>query len=94
MGNQTGNKEIFSLGLRLLMITAIAGLILGLAHKVTLEPIAKQQKIENDSAMQEVLPAAEAFNLKEVTLPDGSIIKEVNEGTRELCCRFFYKGFT
>jgi electron transport complex protein RnfG len=82
MGNQTGNKEIFSLGLRLLMITAIAGLILGLAHKVTLEPIAKQQKIENDSAMQEVLPAAEAFNLKEVTLPDGSIIKEVNEGTK------------
>ncbi|QGU95805.1 RnfABCDGE type electron transport complex subunit G [Clostridium bovifaecis] len=82
MDNQTGNKEIFSLGLRLLIITAIAGLVLGFAHKITLEPIAKQQKMENDAAMKEVLPIAESFNLKEITLPDGSIVKEVNEGKK------------
>jgi electron transport complex protein RnfG len=80
--NQTSNKEIFALGLRLLIITAVAGFILGFANKITSEPIAKQQKMENDAAMQEVLPSAEAFNQKEVTLPDGSIIKEVNEGTK------------
>lgn len=82
MENQTGNKEIFSLGLRLLLITAIAGLILGFAHKITLEPIAKQQKMENDAAMKEVLPVADEFSLKEIQLPDGSIIKEVNEGKK------------
>jgi len=80
--NQTSNKEIFALGLRLLIITAVAGLILGFANKITAEPIAKQQKMENDAAMKEVLPSADSFNLKEVTLPDGSIITEVNEGTK------------
>lgn len=83
MENQTSNKEIVSLGLRLLLITAVVGLLLGLANKITAEPIAKQQKMENDAAMAEVLPVADEFTLKEdVTLPEASIISEVNEGKK------------
>lgn len=61
MENQTSNKEIFSLGLRLLIITAIAGLILGGAYKITFEPIRQQNIKANNEAMKEVLPSAENF---------------------------------
>lgn len=61
MENQTSNKEIISLGLRLLIITAIAGLILGWAYKITLEPIKQQNIKANNEAMKEVLPSAEGF---------------------------------
>lgn len=80
MANQNGNNEIVSLGLRLLLITAVAGFILGLGNKITAEPIAKQLKLENDTAMKEVLPIADEFNKKDIELKDGSIITEVNEG--------------
>lgn len=73
MENQTSNKEIFSLGLRLLIITAIAGLILGAAYKVTFEPIRQQNIKANNEAMKEVLPSAENFQ------KIGSITPEAGE---------------
>lgn len=75
-------KEIIKLGLTLLLITAVAGLILGYANKITAEPIAKQQKLKNDSAMKEVLPSAEEFSLKDMQISEEGPIKEVNEGKK------------
>lgn len=61
MENQNSSKETLMLGLKLFIITAIAGLILGWAHKVTLEPIEKQNVKTNNEAMNEVLPSAKEF---------------------------------
>lgn len=71
-------KENLKLGSILLIITAIAGLLLGVAHAVTLNPIAKQEQLTKSSAMKEILPQASEFKVKEVDL-EGTI-KEVNEG--------------
>ncbi|MCY6370935.1 RnfABCDGE type electron transport complex subunit G [Clostridium ganghwense] len=73
-------KEIISLGITLLIITAIAGFILGGAHKITAEPIAIQQKKENDAAMKEVLPKAESFEKQDVKIEEGNLVLEVNAG--------------
>lgn len=73
-------KEIISLGLTLLIITAIAGLILGGAYKITSGPIAIQQKKENDAAMKEVLPKAKSFEKQDVKLAEDSLVMEVNAG--------------
>ncbi|MCY6959322.1 RnfABCDGE type electron transport complex subunit G [Clostridium brassicae] len=73
-------KEIISLGIILFIITAVAGLILGGAHKITAEPIAIQQKKENDAAMKEVLPKAESFEKQDVKLEETNPVKEVNSG--------------
>jgi Na+-translocating ferredoxin:NAD+ oxidoreductase subunit G len=72
-------KENIRLGAILLIITAIAGLLLGAAHSVTLEPIAKQEQMTKATAMREILPKAQDFKVKEVALE--GVIKEVNEGT-------------
>ncbi|AEB75439.1 RnfABCDGE type electron transport complex subunit G [Clostridium botulinum] len=61
MENQNSSKEILMLGLKLFIITAIAGLILGWAHKVTLAPINEQNIKTNNEAMNEVLPSAKEF---------------------------------
>lgn len=75
-----GTKEIISLGITLLLITAIAAVILGGAYKVTAGPIAIQQKKENDAAMKEVLAKAENFEKQDVKLAEDGLIKEVNAG--------------
>jgi Na+-translocating ferredoxin:NAD+ oxidoreductase subunit G len=72
-------KENLKLGGILLIITAIAGLLLGAAHSVTLEPIAKQEQMTKAAAMKVILPKADEFKAKQVALE--GIIKEVNEGT-------------
>jgi len=93
MENQTSNKEIISLGIRLLIITAIAALILGWAHKITLEPIKQQNIKTNNEAMKEVLPSAEGFKKLgaavpeageklELQLPQDGLILEVNKGEK------------
>ncbi|MCM0649912.1 RnfABCDGE type electron transport complex subunit G [Clostridium swellfunianum] len=71
-------KENIRLGVILLIITAIAGLLLGAAHSVTLEPIAKQEQMTKATAMKEILPKADEFKVKETAVE--GIIKEVNEG--------------
>ncbi|KGN01778.1 electron transporter RnfG [Clostridium novyi A str. 4570] len=91
MENQNSNKETLMLGLKLLIITAIAGLVLGWAHKVTLEPIDKQNIKTNNEAMNQVLPSAKEFakiaaqEVKEgekvdKVLPKENSIVEVNKG--------------
>jgi electron transport complex protein RnfG len=70
------------LGLILLLIAAVAGLLLGGAYKLTKEPIAQQTIKKNNEAMQAVLPSADSFVLKEVDLPEGSLVSEVNEGKK------------
>lgn len=82
MENQNSSKEIIGLGLKLLLITAIAGLILGWAHKITLEPINQQNIKTNQEAMKEVLPSADNFAKLETKLPQESSIIEVNKGDK------------
>jgi len=93
MENQTSNKEIIALGIRLLIITAIAALILGWAHKITLEPIKQQNIKTNNEAMKEVLPSAESFQKiasktpeagekLELELKADSAVSEVNKALK------------
>jgi electron transport complex protein RnfG len=58
MENQNSSKETLMLGLKLLIITSVAALVLGWAHKITLEPIKQQDIKTNNLAMKEVLPSA------------------------------------
>lgn len=71
-------NETLKLGLILLVITAIAGLILGGAQKITAIPIAAQVEKTNNDAMKEIVPKAESFKKSDVKL-SGEIL-EVNEG--------------
>ena len=44
-------ESILKLGIKLLIITAVAGLILGFVFNVTKAPIADQEKSNNEAAM-------------------------------------------
>lgn len=70
------------LGLILLLITAVAGILLGGAYSLTKEPIAQQTIKKNNEAMQAVLSSADTFELKEIEIPEGSLVSEVNEGKK------------
>lgn len=72
-------KENLKLGFTLLIITAIAGFLLGGAYSITKEPIAKQALKEKNEAMKLILPAADDFKVMEDAKVDG-IVKEVNKG--------------
>lgn len=71
-------KSIIQLGLTLLLITAIAGLILGVVYNITKDPIAKQEKLTNENAMKALLTDADSFAKKDIDLSEN--ILEVNEG--------------
>ncbi|KGO12679.1 RnfABCDGE type electron transport complex subunit G [Clostridium botulinum] len=71
-------NETLKLGLKLLMITAVAGLILGGAYSITQEPIAKQVEKTNSEAMKEILPKADKFVRMDGKSND--TVTEVNEG--------------
>lgn len=73
-------KENLKLGGILLIIAAIAGLLLGWAHEVTKEPIAKQQEMAKSQAMKEILPEASEFKLSGSKL--SGTVKEAYEGKR------------
>jgi Na+-translocating ferredoxin:NAD+ oxidoreductase subunit G len=75
-------KENLKLGFILLIVTAIAGLLLGGAYEITKEPIAQQVIKEKNDAMKQILPLADNFKTLDVTLDEASIIKEINEGTK------------
>ncbi|GAA0125050.1 RnfABCDGE type electron transport complex subunit G [Clostridium sp. ATCC 25772] len=66
-------KENFKLGGILLIITAIAGLILSVAHSVTMGPILAKEKEEKVAAMKVILPEAEDF----ATVKDVEITEEI-----------------
>lgn len=61
-------NKIIKNALILAEITLIAGLLLGAAHQVTLEPIQKQQEKEKQESCQNVFPEAASF--EEVTMSD------------------------
>lgn len=61
-------NKIVKNALILAAITLIAGLLLGAAHQVTLEPIQKQQEKEKQESCQNVFP--EAVSFEEVTMSD------------------------
>lgn len=73
-------NETLKLGLKLLLVTAVAGLILGGAFLVTKDPIAKQVAKTNSDAMKEVLPKADSFEIMDGKSKGN--VTEVNEGKK------------
>lgn len=73
-------KENLKLGMILFIITAVAGLLLGMVYDVTKEPIALQEEKVKSMAVKEVLPMAKEVKKAEVEIPSDSIITEVNAG--------------
>lgn len=71
-------NETLKLGLKLFIITAVAGLILGGAFVITKKPIADQVEKTNTEAMKEILPKADKFEKMDGKEKDA--ITEVNEG--------------
>ena len=54
-------RKIMTLGLKLFLIAAVAGLALGLTNMVTAGAIEEQQIKAAEAARKAVLPAAETF---------------------------------
>ncbi len=52
---------VMKIALRLIIITAVAGLLLGLTYSVTKDPIAAQEEKNKTEARQTVMPDAEDF---------------------------------
>ena len=64
---------VFKVALRLIIITAIAGLLLGLTYNITKEPIAQQEELAKSNARKTVLASAkefEAVDLESLGLSD------------------------
>ncbi len=73
-------KNIIVITLKLLIITVIAGIILGVVNSVTKEPIAEQALNEANEARQAVFPGAADFKELDIDIPEEyAIIKEVYE---------------
>lgn len=73
-------KNIIVITLKLLIITVIAGVILGVVNAVTTEPIAQQALKEATEARQSVFPEAVDFVELDVQIPEEySIIQSVYE---------------
>ncbi len=73
-------NETLKLGLKLFIITAVAGLILGGAFVITKKPIADQVEKTNTEAMKEILPKADKF--EKMGGKSNSVVTEVNEGKK------------
>ncbi|MBU3111887.1 RnfABCDGE type electron transport complex subunit G [Clostridium lacusfryxellense] len=71
-------KENIKLGLILLLITGIAGFLLGGAYEITKAPIAEKVAADKQTAMKELLPKADKFNTVDVNAKDKGKISEVN----------------
>jgi electron transport complex protein RnfG len=73
-------KENIKLGLILLLITGIAGMLLGGAFEITKAPIEKQIAAERQAAMKAILPTADKFDTADVNIEGNEKISEVNVG--------------
>ncbi|HEY8891570.1 MAG TPA: RnfABCDGE type electron transport complex subunit G [Clostridium sp.] len=73
-------KENIKLGLILLLITGIAGLLLGGAFEITKAPIAASIEANRQSAMKEILPLADKFIKADIKINDK--VSEVNSGMK------------
>ena len=57
---------VFKVALRLIIITAVAGLLLGLTYNITKEPIAQQEELAKSRARQTVLASADNFEAVDI----------------------------
>ena len=73
-------KENIKLGLILLLITGVAGFLLGGAYEITKAPIATSIETNRQDAMKEILPTADKFSKVDVKINDK--ISEVNSGSK------------
>ena len=73
-------KENIKLGLILLLITGIAGLLLGGAFEITKAPIAASIETNRQDAMKEILPTADKFIKSDVKVNEK--VTEVNSGMK------------
>ncbi|MDR1138198.1 MAG: electron transporter RnfG, partial [Synergistaceae bacterium] len=72
-------KKIISLGVTLFTMTAITGLILGVVHDITLEPIRATQEQLRTEALRGALPEADEFSYVEIANDANPIIKDVQK---------------
>lgn len=63
-------KEMIKNTVILLVITIVAGLVLGLVYQVTKDPIAEQEAKKKQEACQEVFRDADSFETMEVNSPN------------------------
>ena len=63
-------KNIIVMTVKLLAITIVAGLLLGVVNYVTKEPIAEQEKAAADAARSACMPAAVSFEENKVDIPE------------------------
>ena len=54
-------RKVITLGLKLFLLAAVAGLALGFTNAVTSGPIQQQEEVAADAARRAVLPAADHF---------------------------------
>lgn len=73
-------KENLRLGLILLLITGIAGFLLGGAFEITKAPIAASIEADKQTALKEILPTADKFTKTDVKLNEK--ISEVNSALK------------
>lgn len=71
-------NKIVVMTLKLLIITLIAGMLLGVVNSVTREPIAEQARKEAEEARRAAFPEAVSFEESAAAIPEGyAIIKSV-----------------
>lgn len=80
-------KNILNIAARLILITAVAGMLLGLTYSVTKDPIAYQQQLAASESRREVLADAtdfEQIDIASFSLPeDYSVIQEAYWGVSD-----------
>jgi electron transport complex protein RnfG len=80
-------KNILNIAARLILITAVAGMLLGLTYSVTKDPIAYQQQLAASESRREVLADAtdfEQIDLASLSLPeDYSVLQEAYWGVSD-----------
>jgi electron transport complex protein RnfG len=76
---QSNAKKIISLGVTLFTITVITGLILGVVHDITLEPIRLTQEQLKADALKQALPDVEEFRAVKKAEDADPIIKDIQE---------------
>jgi electron transport complex protein RnfG len=76
---QSNAKKIISLGVTLFTITVITGLILGIVHDITLEPIRLTQENLKAEALRGALPGAEEFKAVQKTEDADPMIKDIQQ---------------
>lgn len=69
-------KNIIEMTLKLLIITVVAGLVLGVVYGITKDPIAAQEKAEADAARSSAFPAAPTFEQMNIEIPEEYAIIE------------------